>query len=294
MTTVLVSGATGLVGQFIVEYLLRSGRHVVCMGRRAPPVDFFSKPVGRVSGNLEPTNDWAGTFHDVDQFVHCAFHHVPGKYRGGEGDDPHEFRRLNVDGSLALFAAAKNAGVKRAVFLSSRAVYDGVPPGARLTEDMPVAPTSLYGQVKHDVEVGLASLINDNFEAASVRATGIYGPPRPGQRHKWNDLFDAFERGEAISPRVATEVHGEDLAAAIALLLSVDSSKLHAFGKAPVFNTSDIVLDRRALLQAYGERSAIRSPLPPIGDQSSLGQMDCTRLKGLGWQPRGKLDLAGF
>ena len=46
--------------------------------------------------------------------VHAALEHVPGRYRGGEGDDPPRFWQLNVDGSVALLAAAREAGVARA------------------------------------------------------------------------------------------------------------------------------------------------------------------------------------
>ena len=42
----------------------------------------------------------------IGAVVHCAFAHVPGRYRGGEGDDPEGFRRANLDGSLALIRAA--------------------------------------------------------------------------------------------------------------------------------------------------------------------------------------------
>ena len=72
---------------------------------------------------LNPDLDQATIFDGVQYFVHAAFEHVEGRYRGGEGDDPEGFRRANVEGSARLFEAARAAGVKRCVFLSSRAVY---------------------------------------------------------------------------------------------------------------------------------------------------------------------------
>lgn len=294
MSRFVISGATGLVGRFIVERFLRGGHDVWNMGRKAPPEGFFSRAVRWTAGDLDPTNHGAVSFEGADYFIHCAFSHVPGKYRGGEGDDPREFCRLNIDGSLGLFKAAKAAGVKRSVFLSSRAVYDGIPLGHQLTEEVPVSPSSLYGQIKHEVELGLAALEGKDFLPMSVRATGVYGPPGPGQRHKWADLAGAFEKGDVIASRVGAEVHGDDLATAVSLLLAHDEQALRAFGVAPVFNVSDIVLDRRELLAAFARRQNMDATLPSSADASALSVMDCTRLKSLGWSPRGRLDLTGF
>ncbi|MEO1747240.1 MAG: NAD(P)-dependent oxidoreductase [Pseudomonadota bacterium] len=291
MSRIVISGATGLVGRFIAERFLQLGDEVVAMGRNEPVEGFFSRPVQWVPGDLDPEKDWTASFEGADYFVHCAFNHVPGKYRGGEGEDPDEFCRLNVDGSLSLFAAAKSAGTKRAVFISSRAVYDGIAAGIQLTEDMAVAPSSLYGQMKHKVENALIKLADKSFCPMSIRATGIYGP---GLGHKWETLFEAFRRGEAISPRIGTELHADDLAAAVALLLQVEERTVHSFGSAPVFNASDIILDRHDLLRAYALRNAINAQPSERAEASMLNVMDCSRLKSLGWSPRRKLDLTGF
>ncbi|MEM9999490.1 MAG: NAD(P)-dependent oxidoreductase [Pseudomonadota bacterium] len=291
MTVTLISGGMGFVGRFIVECLLARGDDVLVMGRERPPANLFSQPVDWVFGTLDPDRDWTPSFADVDHFVHAAFAHVPGKYRGGEGDDPVSFSRQNVDGSLALFRAAKQAGVSRSAFLSSRAVYDGTAPGTVLIEEMAVSPTSLYGQIKHAVELGLAAMADAAFLPISLRATGIYGPPGLGARHKWTDLFEAFARGEMIASRVGSEVHGDDLAAAIWLLLATDADEVHRFGAAPRFNVSDIVLDRRDLLAAYAKRVGIDRALPARADRAALNVMDCSRLRALGWSPLGQLVL---
>ena len=290
---VLVSGATGIAGRFIVEHLLASGMTVIAGGRTAPDPDFFSRPVAFRPLSLDPERDERGSFEGIDALVHAAFSHVPGKYRGGEGDDPESFRRLNVSGTLARFSEAKAAGVFRAVFLSSRAVYDGIAPGTVLSEDMTVAPASLYGQVKRAAEKGLAVLAGPGFLPVSLRATGLYGPAGPGRRHKWADLFDAFARGETIAPRVSTEVHGEDLASAVRLVFTESVNQLRVFGPAPVFNVSDILLDRHVLLAVWAAKTGMTGTLPAPGDSTAVNAMDCSRLKSLGWQPRGRLDLDG-
>lgn len=291
---VLVTGATGIVGRFIVEALTARGHAVMAMGRTPPARGFFSGPVDFVSGDLEPAHAAPDLFAGVDGFVHAAFHHAPGKYRGGEGDDPETFRRLNVDGSIALFEAAKRAGVGRAVFLSSRAVYGVQPPGAVLTEETEPHSDTLYGAAKLDVERALAAMADDAFLPVSLRVTGIYGPAGPERAHKWAGLFADHEAGKPISPRVGTEVHGDDMAAAVALMLEGDAAAIRAALPGPVFNVSDILLDRRDLLAEYDRLTGCDRPLPARADASAYNAMDCRRLAGLGWKPRGCLDLDGL
>jgi nucleoside-diphosphate-sugar epimerase len=103
---VLVSGGTGLVGRYIVEELLAAGYSVIIGGRHAPLPRAFSRPVDFAPLSLDPGKDHIEAFDDAYFFVHAAFHHAPGKYRGGEGDDPETFRRLNLDGTVRLFEAA--------------------------------------------------------------------------------------------------------------------------------------------------------------------------------------------
>lgn len=289
---VLVTGATGYAGRFIVEALLAAGHEVAVSGRSKPDNGFFSAPVDFLPGDLEPANASPDLFEGRDAFVHAAFHHVAGKFRGGEGDDPEAFRRLNVDGSLALFAAAKQAGVARAVFLSSRAVYGSQPPGAALSENAEPHPDTLYGEVKLAVERGIATMADETFLPVSLRVTGIYGPAGPGRAHKWAGLFADFEAGRTIAPRVGTEVHGGDMAVAVRLMLETDADAIRVAGS--LFNVSDLLLDRQDLLAEFARATGCESPLPTRADASAYNAMDCARLKELGWRPRGGLDLSGL
>ena len=299
MTATLVSGGTGLVGRFIVEGLLEAGHDVTVLARTPPSSGFFSRPARFISSALDPGRDQQAVFAGIDHFVHAAFDHVTGKYRGGEGSDPASFARRNYDGSMALLKDAKAAGVRRAVFLSSRAVYGPLPPGALAKEDDELQPSSLYGEIKCATERALAAMRAPGFLPVSLRVTGVYGPAAPGRRHKWSDLFDDFAAGRPIDPRVGTEVHGADLADAVRLVLEATAETLVASAQPPnpagiVFNVSDILLDRCDLLQAYAAQTGLKQPLPEKADASAFTAMDCSRLHALGWTPGGVLDLSGM
>ncbi len=277
---VAVTGATGLVGRFLVEGLLGAGHAVTGLGRHPAPPGFFSARVPHRDFDL--ASEAPPPLEDQDALVHAAFSHAPGRYRGGEGDDPEGFLRLNRDGSARLFATARAAGIGRVLFLSSRAVYGEHPPGAWLDEAMALRPDTLYGAMKRELEAELTRLRGPGFAASSLRATGVYGPAEPGGRHKWHDLFTDFHAGRPIAPRVATELHGADLAAMAVRLLAAEPGAVP-----PVLNLSDIVLDRHDLLAAVAALTGSTSGLPAPACVGGLNRMSTERARALGWHPGG-------
>jgi nucleoside-diphosphate-sugar epimerase len=257
---------------------------------RARPVDgFFSRSVEFLPQALDPESDFYTVFSGVDYFVHAAFDHLPGRYRGGEGGDAEGFRRSNHDGTLAFFRAAKAAGVRRGIFLSSRAVYGAQKPGAVLTEETAPYPSTLYGEVKLAAEREILAMAGEGFQPVVLRITGVYGPAGEGRRHKWADLFDDWRAGREIAPRAGTEVHGEDVATAVLLALSASDGVA-----GEVFDISDIVVDRRELLGMAAEITGIEKPLPASAELPVLNVMSCEKLRALGWQPGGQAKLAEF
>lgn len=281
---VLVSGGTGFVGRYIVEDLLSAGYAVAVGGRNPPPSGFFSQPVGFVPLSLDPADDHRDAFDDAYFFVHAAFSHVPGRYRGGEGDNPLGFRRLNMDGTATLFEAARRGGIRRCIFLSSRAVYGDQPAGGKLTEDTATAPSTLYGEVKRDAEHALLSLSTPGFATASLRATGVYGDLWP---NKWYALFSDYLAGRPVPSRAGTEVHGRDVGRAVRLLLKTETSRVD--GQA--FNLSDILTDTREILAPLQAVTRCPHPLPAPAPQGFAGEMDTTKIRALGWDGGGRIQL---
>jgi nucleoside-diphosphate-sugar epimerase len=270
---VAVTGGTGLVGRFITEALLAAGDEVTVLGRHAPARGAFSAEVAFRPFDLAAP---AVRLDDVAALVHAGFAHVPGRYRGGEGDDPSGFVDRNLEGSRRLFAQAAAQGVGRILFLSSRAVYGPRPAGTVLTEEMALAPDTLYGEVKRDAEAALAAL---DVAGASLRATGVYCPGGPGRVHKWQTLFRDFAAGAEIAPRAGTEVHGADLAAAVRLLLTAPAPAL-----APGCSTSPTSCSTGATCSRSGPRSRARPRDCPGGPITG---------RSMSWTPSGCARSAG-
>ncbi|HEY0122085.1 MAG TPA: NAD(P)-dependent oxidoreductase [Rhizobium sp.] len=273
---VLVSGGTGLVGRYIVEELLSAGYQVAVGGRSPPQPGLFPQPVTFVPLSLDPCENQSDAFDDAYFFVHAAFSHVPGKYRGGEGEDAEGFRRLNLGGTVKLFETARQAGIRRCIFLSSRAVYGDQPAGEVLTEASKPAPNTLYGEVKRDAEHALFSLSAPGFATASLRATGVYGDLRP---NKWDELFADYLAGKPVPSRAGTEVHGRDLARAVRLLLETEAGRID--GRA--FNLSDILTDTHEILGHLQRATSCPHALPPPAPQGVVSAMDTSKIRALGW-----------
>lgn len=279
---IAVTGGTGFVGRFVVEEALAAGDTVVVLTRR-PPNFCFSNPVQfmRYELGANVTDQLSG----VDAVVHAAFDHVPFTYRGGEGNDPEGFLLRNLDGTIKLINAARAAGVSRFVFLSSRAIYGDYPPGTTFYETTALRPGSLYGCLKRDAE---AALYDSPIVGVSLRVTGVYGPVATKRSHKWRDLFARYAAGDEVAPRIGSEVHGEDVAAAVRIVLTMKDGR----DLPRALNVSDILLDRRKLLETYSRVTGVGGRLPPRASTETFNQMSSDLLRSLGWRPFGMSMLA--
>ncbi len=275
--TVAVTGATGYVGRFIVKKLIAEGMPVRAW--RRPSSDLRGLPADKIEwidGDLASPDAAAALVEGADMLVHAALDHVAGRYRRGEGDDLAANLRTNVGGGLALLATARKAGVKRAVVLSSRAVFGAEAVGP-LSDDAPVSPDTHYGAAKAALEAFARSFAREGWPVAALRATGIYGVVAPVEKSKWFSLVQRALKGEAIEARAGTEVHGDDVAEAVWRLLTAEPETVA--GRA--FNCSDIVISTRDIVGAVQKIADVSGPLPAAAP-APTGQMRCDALKALG------------
>lgn len=279
---VLITGASGTIGRFIAKRLMDDGHKVTALARQ--PVSGLE-----VHFSAYDLDDLTPKLPEADVLVHCALVHVPGKFRSGEGDDPDGFWKSNVEGSKALFAAATANGFRQVIFLSSRAVYGDHRKGETLFESDVPTPDTLYGKVKLAGEEALKAFSNSHLQGTALRPTGVYGTPPGLNEHKWSGLFEEFLTGARIEPRVATEVHGEDVASAVSLLIEQSDG----LGPFEVFNVSDVMVDRRTILSDLSDSSDRAANLPQMAE-SRPGQMDAGRLRAFGWAPGGLAKLKAF
>jgi UDP-glucose 4-epimerase len=277
---VAVTGAAGYVGRFVVAELLAQGWEVRAWAREGTDRGGFPGPVEWVEGGLERPESALPLVEGTDALVHAAYRHLPGRYRGGEREDLEGYLAANLTGTLSLLSRAYTAGVGRVVFLSSRAVYGRRLPGRPLDEDHPAWPDSHYGAYKAAVEAFLAAWAATTGRAAcALRPTGVYGLTRPIGRSKWLDLVAAVlaERSWPVA-RAGTEVHGEDVARAVRLLLTAPEAEVA--GRA--FNCSDLTVSTRDVAAIVQDLTGVRGPLPDPPASLPANVMETGRLRALG------------
>jgi nucleoside-diphosphate-sugar epimerase len=176
----LVTGAGGFVGGALLRRLQADS--IQCLGVRRPVPGELSEigvPLsdGCVAGpSLDADADWTAVLAGCASVVHAAARvHVMNEV---SGDPLAEFRRVNVEGSLALARQAAASGVRRFVFLSSVKVHgESTHRGRPFFAIDALAPEDPYSVSKAEAETGLTGIARETgMELIIVRPPLVYGP----------------------------------------------------------------------------------------------------------------------
>lgn len=173
---VLVTGGTGFLGRALLHKLLVSGRRPLIAAVRRNKTDFPAEVRVEWVNELGSSTDWTACLQEVGVVIHCAARaHV---MKDETGDPLLEYRRVNVQGTLALAEQAVKAGVRRFIYISSVKV-NGEHTASNIpfrAEDIP-APEDAYGISKLEAEQGLLALArNTGMEVVIIRPPLVYGP----------------------------------------------------------------------------------------------------------------------
>jgi nucleoside-diphosphate-sugar epimerase len=192
--SVVVTGASGFVGQMLIRALRRQGLRVRAVARRVGdgegPENGPAMETVRIE-NVGPGTDWTLALAHCSVVVHLAAH--VHKKAQGIGDAADDFHRVNVEGSETLARQAARAGVRRFVFLSSVKVNGEYSMGRALTEQDPVVPVDAYGKSKAEAERRLCRVAADTgMEVVILRSPLVYGP---GVKANFLNLLRAVDAG---------------------------------------------------------------------------------------------------
>jgi nucleoside-diphosphate-sugar epimerase len=173
LTRVLVTGATGFVGQRLCELLSQQGYCV----RAAVRTDRYRSTHAAekvVVGEIGALTDWSGALDGVECVVHCAARaHVIGDLRR----ESHRYMEANAYGTERLAKACVQAGIRRFVYLSSVKVNGERTRGLPFSRGDEPHPTDAYAVSKWIGETRLAEVAAaSSMETAVVRSPLVYGP----------------------------------------------------------------------------------------------------------------------
>ncbi len=208
MKIVLVTGANGFIGSFLVERLIKEGFEVRCLVRKTSDLRWIKDlPVKFCFGTLTSPETLIEPLEDVQYVFHIAA--KKHAFTEIECDEVNHFGTLNL-----LEACKKTGSIKKFVYVSSLAVMGPNPTKEPWTEKDPCNPVSFYARSKLKGEEDVKRY-NPYFPTTIIRPPAVYGP----RDKDFLPLFKAIKLG--LKPRLVSKekllsfVYVEDLASAV-------------------------------------------------------------------------------
>ena len=172
---ILITGASGFIGSFIVEEALNQGFETWAAVRKSSSKEYLQdERIHFIELNLSSKEQLIGQLrdHQFDYVVHAA-----GVTKCLNKAD---FRRINTEGTKNLVEALLEVGMplKRFVFISSLSVFGAIreqQPYEEIRETDTPQPNTAYGRSKLEAEQYLES-VGSRIPYIILRPTGVYGP----------------------------------------------------------------------------------------------------------------------
>jgi UDP-glucose 4-epimerase len=168
---ILVTGATGFIGNKLCQALSKRGDIVVAVARRQVNIDNNITLINKV---LSKDTDWQDCLKDIDVVIHLAGRaHV----MNDVSENPYQaYADINIDVTKQLAEQAALFGVKRFIYLSSIKVNGERTKDVAFSEAHSPQPEDDYGKTKFKAEKALNKIaIDTGIEVVIIRPPLVYG-----------------------------------------------------------------------------------------------------------------------
>lgn len=164
--SVLVTGATGLLGRTVAGRLIDRGEEVTVLQRGDSGL-----PCHQVRGDITDRKAVLTAFEKVDRVIHCA---AKVSINGAES----EFRRINVEGTATLLSAAREVGAHSFVHVSTPSVahVGSAIHGDGATPADPSRTRGNYARTKAEAELLALAAADDELAVCAIRPHLVWGP----------------------------------------------------------------------------------------------------------------------
>ena len=285
---IAITGGTGFLGRYIIE-ALSAQKHAITAWYRPNSARGLEttdrthdqkKDLHWLPGELGDSTASHQLVAGAEILVHAALSRTGIGFRGSEGN-LEEYMQRNFIGSIKLLEAARQAGVRRVILISTCAVHEKILADRPLDETHPLWPASHYGAGKAALEAMVHSYaLGQNWEICAIRPCGIYGVTSPVQESKWYNLVRQVARGEKVQALGGgKEVHADDVAKAIGLLCQAPAEAVTG----GIFNCCDRYVSQFEVASIAKELTGSSAAIEGSPSQPK-NQIDSSRLIQLGFQ----------
>src|SRR5687768_3390011 len=205
MSLYLVTGGAGFIGSHLTEELVRRGEQVrvadsLITGHRRNVAHLSG--VDFIEGDLADLDVARRAVKGVDYVLHQAA--IPSVPRSVE--DPITSNRANIDSTLNVLVAARDARVKRVVYAGSSSAYGNTPTLPK-REDMPTNPLSPYALQKLVGEQYMQMFTSlYGLETVTIRYFNVFGP-RQDPSSPYSGVISVFAK--ALLGNTAPTIYGD-------------------------------------------------------------------------------------
>jgi UDP-glucose 4-epimerase len=282
----LVTGASGHLGSFLTERLVKEGAEVFALVRPESDLWRLANVVDRITIIRAELGDFSGVAGDIasaraEVVFHLAWQGVTSVFR----HDPAQTD--NVTAGLRLFDVVRDAGCRVWIGIGSQAEYG--PSEDVLTEDTPVQPVTAYGASK----LKLGQLIKQLSESSGIRYVWLrllatYGP-KDDERHLLPSAIRSLLAGERPKLTAGEQrwdyLYVEDAANAIyQTAISKDAQGVFNLASGETHAIREIIEQVRDLIDPSLPLEFGELPYPP--DQQLRLAANIDRLViATGWRP---------
>jgi len=264
---ILVTGATGLIGRYVVARLLAGGRRVRVLAR--DPRRLESDVIGRVrvvAGDVTDAAALARAVDGVGTVLHLA------ACARAWARDPREFSLVNVVGVARLLEASFSAGIERLVHVSTVLTLP------RLRPQPGTRPLTPYEETKLAGERLVDRYAASGADALVVHPTRAFGPGPLSDANGVTRLIARYLHGPVVvrlddGDVLANYVHADDVAAGI--ILAAERGRRGAHYTLGGENAS-----LRSLLELAGEVSGRRRRILSLPRRAALAASHAAALWG--------------